>query len=56
MNTIKNYNQSEQLREANKMRDLVGAEKIEPYIQNKTAVDQPTIKRLRSIASKIKVD
>ena len=49
-------NQSEQLRETNAVQQLVGEERIENYIQQKSKVDEIAINRLKSIAGKIKVD
>lgn len=54
-NEIRNFNQSEQLKEANVVRRLVGEEKIESHIQKKSKVDQLTINKLKSIAGQIDV-
>ena len=51
---IRDYNQIEQLRESNTVRTLVGRERILPYVQTKSAVDDLSVTRLRSIASSIK--
>jgi hypothetical protein len=56
VNELKNINQSEQLRETNTVQQLVGEERIENYIQQKSKVDEIAINRLKSIAGKIKVD
>ena len=56
VNELKNINQSEQLRETQTVQKLVGEERIESYIQQKSKVDEIAINRLKSIAGKIKVD
>jgi hypothetical protein len=56
VNELKNINQSEQLRETNTVQQLVGEERIENYIQQKSKVDEIAINRLKSIAGRIKVD
>jgi len=53
---LDNFNQSEQLKEAHKVRELIGEEKVKQYIQTKTAVDEPAMKRLESIATKVRPD
>lgn len=54
-NDLKNVNQSEQLKEADIVRKLIGEEKMEKYIGKKSKVDEIAIDRLKSIAGKIKV-
>jgi len=51
----RNYNQREQLVEASKVREMIGEERLKPYVQGKTAVDKLSIKRLESIAARIRV-
>ena len=55
-NELKNINQCEQLRETHAVQELVGEERIEKYIQQKSKVDEIAISRLKSIAGKIKVE
>jgi hypothetical protein len=52
--SLRNYNQNEQLKETDKVRRLIGQEKMKKYIQNKGAVDHLSIRRLESIAQGIK--
>lgn len=54
-NELKNINQIEQLRETHAVQKLLGEEKIEKYIQQKSKVDDIAISRLKSIAGRIKV-
>jgi hypothetical protein len=55
-NELKNINQSEQLKEIYTVQKLIGEERIEKYIQQKSKVDEIAISRLKSIAGKIKVE
>ena len=55
-NELKNINQSEQLRETSTVQKLIGEERIEKYIQQKSKVDEIAISRLKSIAGRIKVN
>jgi hypothetical protein len=54
-NELKNINQLEQLRETRAVQKLVGEERIENYILQKSKVDEIAITRLKSIAGRIKV-
>lgn len=54
-NDLKNINQTEQLKEALKVSDLIGQGKIENYIQQKPKVDAVAITRLKSIAGNVKI-
>jgi len=49
------FNQVEQLREASEVRSLVGKEKIQNYLDKKTGIDEIAMKRLGSIAEKVKI-
>ena len=49
------FNQSEQLREASKVRNLVGKEKMQDYLDAKDGIDEIAMKRLGSIAEKVKI-
>lgn len=53
---LRDYNQKEQLKEADVVRTLIGVEKIRMYLKTKNAVDDFAIKRLGLIAEKVKVD
>ncbi|HII86057.1 TPA: hypothetical protein HA273_05760 [Candidatus Bathyarchaeota archaeon] len=55
-NELKNTNQREQLEEAHAVQKIVGEERMEKYIEQKSKVDEIAISRLKSIAGKIKVD
>lgn len=55
-NELKNINQVEQLRETHVVQKLIGEERIENYIQQKSKVDEIALNRLKSIAGKIKVN
>jgi len=52
---VNDFNQAEQLSEATFIRGLVGQEKIQKYLSTKKAVDPSAMKRLGSIAQKVKV-
>jgi len=51
---LRDYNQREQLREVDKVRNLVGQQEMMAYVQSKKAVDRLSMKRLLSIARGIK--
>jgi hypothetical protein len=53
--SLKNYNRAEQLNESLKVRNLLGIEKMKKYLQTKAAVDTTSMKRLESIASKVRI-
>ena len=55
-NELKNKNQIEQLKETHTVQKLIGEERIENYIQQKSKVDEIALNRLKSIAGKIKVN
>jgi hypothetical protein len=55
-NELKNSNQIEQLKETQTVQQLVGEERIEKYIQQKSKVDEIAINRLKSIAGRVKID
>jgi hypothetical protein len=50
---IRDYNQVEQLKESSLVRTLVGREKILPYVQTKSGVDELSIRRLQKIAKSV---
>jgi len=52
---LNDFNQCEQVTEANLVRNLVGKEKMQKYLDSKKAVDASAIKHLGSIAEKIKI-
>jgi hypothetical protein len=54
-NDLKNINQCEQLRETKTVQNLIGEERLEKYIRQKSKVDDLAISRLKAIASNIKV-
>jgi hypothetical protein len=56
MNFLSRFNYTEQLNEAQKVRDLVGKEKISTYLDKKSGVNKDTKKRLGSIAESIKIN
>lgn len=49
------FNQSEQLREASRVRSLVGKEKMQDYLDSKDGIDETAMKRLGFIAEKVKI-
>lgn len=53
--SLKDYNRCEQLKESDKVRFLVGEERMKRYLMKKPAVDRLAIKRLESIASKLEM-
>jgi|WetSurMetagenome_2_1015567.scaffolds.fasta_scaffold19159_5 hypothetical protein len=54
-NELKNINQGEQLKETHTVQKLIGEERIERYIQQKSKVDEIAINRLKSIAGRIRL-
>lgn len=52
---LNDLNQREQLREANKAREVIGEGSIQKYLSKKDAVDDFAMKHLGSIADKVKV-
>jgi len=52
---VNDFNQIEQVTEANLIRNLVGKEKMQKYLNTKKAVDSFAIKHLGSIAQKVKI-
>ncbi len=53
--SLRNYNKAEQRREALKVRNLLGVESMKKYLQTKSAVNPTLVKRLESVAQKIKI-
>lgn len=53
--TLRDHNRCEQLRETDKVRFLVGQEKMKNYLGKKVAVDRLAMKRLESIAKKLEM-
>jgi hypothetical protein len=51
---MNDFNQCEQVKEANMIRPLIGSEKMQKYLANKKGVDESALKRLDSIAKKVK--
>ena len=49
------FNQFEQLYEANTVRDLIGKESMETYLSKKNGIDEITLKHLGSIADNVKI-
>jgi hypothetical protein len=48
------FNQCEQVKEANLIRPLIGSEKMQKYLASKKGVDESALKRLDSIAKEVK--
>jgi hypothetical protein len=55
MNFLSRFNYTEQLNEAHKVRELVGKEKIDTYLDKKSGINEDAKKRLGSIAKSIKI-
>lgn len=55
MQYLTDFNQREQLKEADIVRNLVGEEKMQIYFKNKNAVDPFALEHLGSIAEKVKI-
>lgn len=53
---LRDFNQKEQLKEADVVRTLIGVERVRTYLKTKNAVDESAMKHLGSIAQKVKVD
>ncbi|MBM5805807.1 MAG: hypothetical protein FJZ49_07105 [Candidatus Verstraetearchaeota archaeon] len=49
-NLLRERNRLEQLKETDKIRSIIGKEKMKKYLQRKPAVDPPSLKRLESMA------
>jgi len=56
INFLPKFNLVEQLNEANTVRNLVGKEKIDSYLDTKKGINKETKKRLGSIADTIKIN
>lgn len=52
---MNDFNQCEHVKETTFMRTLIGNEKMKKYLETKKAVDQSALKRLDSIAQKVKI-
>ncbi len=52
---LRTYNRTEQLKESQKVQNLIGVEKMKKYLQTKSAVDRTLMKRLESVTKNVKV-
>ena len=52
---FKSYNQREQIKETDFVRNLIGVEKMQKYLETKKGVDNTALKHLNSLMEKVKI-